>query len=178
MIDLLSRSHALNNVLGVYFVTPQIWLANTWKNFQIYWYNTAKWMLWGNNQEFAPYVKTEKLLDTDEMMKTLFMVHGHQIFVDGSFNGDPHPGNILLTEDGRIGLIDYGQVKHMPRDERVQLSKLIIALAHEDKESVRAQRCCFQLLVIFATMLAHPPVFSSQIRSSASTRRWASARST
>lgn len=37
-------------------------------------------------------------------------VHGHQIFVDGAFNGDPHPGNILLTPDGKLGLIDYGQV--------------------------------------------------------------------
>lgn len=36
-------------------------------------------------------------------------VHGHQIFVDGAFNGDPHPGNILLTPDGKLVLIDYGQ---------------------------------------------------------------------
>ncbi len=27
-----------------------------------------------------------------------------------AFNGDPHPGNILLCPDGRVGLIDYGQV--------------------------------------------------------------------
>lgn len=105
-------------------------------------------MLWGNNQEFTPYVKTQKLLDTEEMMHTLFMVHGHQIFVDGSFNGDPHPGNILLTDDGRIGLIDYGQVKHMPREERVQLSKLFVALANDDKEAVCALRSsvCEQFL--------------------------------
>lgn len=38
-------------------------------------------------------------------------VHGHQIFVDGAFNGDPHPGNILLTPDGKLGLIDYGQAR-------------------------------------------------------------------
>ena len=36
--------------------------------------------------------------------------HRYQIFVDGVFNGDPHPGNILLMPDGRLGLIDYGQV--------------------------------------------------------------------
>lgn len=38
-------------------------------------------------------------------------VHGHQIFIDGAFNGDPHPGNILLTPDGKLGLIDYGQAR-------------------------------------------------------------------
>jgi aarF domain-containing kinase len=31
----------------------------------------------------------------------------------GAFNGDPHPGNILLLKDGRLGLIDYGQVRYM-----------------------------------------------------------------
>ncbi len=37
-------------------------------------------------------------------------VHAHEILVNGCFNGDPHPGNILLCPDGRVGLIDYGQV--------------------------------------------------------------------
>ena len=42
---------------------------------------------------------------------THLQVHGHEIFVDGAFNGDPHPGNFLLVQPGnKIGLIDYGQV--------------------------------------------------------------------
>jgi predicted unusual protein kinase regulating ubiquinone biosynthesis (AarF/ABC1/UbiB family) len=36
-------------------------------------------------------------------------VHADEIFNHGVFNGDPHPGNILLMPDGRLGLIDYGQ---------------------------------------------------------------------
>ena len=32
------------------------------------------------------------------------------IFEDGLFHGDPHPGNFFIEENGRIGLIDYGQV--------------------------------------------------------------------
>lgn len=32
--------------------------------------------------------------------------------MDGAFNGDPHPGNILLTPDGKLGLIDYGQASY------------------------------------------------------------------
>ena len=38
-------------------------------------------------------------------------VHAYEIFNNGVFNGDPHPGNILLMDDGRLGLIDYGQVR-------------------------------------------------------------------
>ena len=40
-------------------------------------------------------------------------VHGHQIFVDQTFNGDPHPGNLLITPTGKLGLIDFGQVKRL-----------------------------------------------------------------
>jgi aarF domain-containing kinase len=38
------------------------------------------------------------------LITTLFEVHGHEIFFDGEFNGDPHPGNILLLPDGRLGI--------------------------------------------------------------------------
>ena len=50
------------------------------------------------------------------------------------------PGNILLlgVEEGRpkLGLIDYGQVKVLTKEERLLFCKLIIALADDDKESI------------------------------------------
>jgi aarF domain-containing kinase len=86
-------------------------------------------------------------------------VHAHEIFVDGCFNGDPHPGNVLLLPDGRLGLIDYGQVctqlrvaclqhgnwvanaaisrgqvKHIDLQTRLSYARLIIALAEDNQE--------------------------------------------
>jgi len=49
---------------------------------------------------------------------------------------DPHPGNILLVDDGRLGLIDYGQVKHLTVKERVNYAQLIVALANDDEVEV------------------------------------------
>lgn len=46
-----------------------------------------------------------------QIIELLHHVHAHEIFLNGEFNGDPHPGNIMLLNDGRIGLIDYGQVR-------------------------------------------------------------------
>jgi len=63
-------------------------------------------------------------------------VHAHEIFVDGTFNGDPHPGNIMLLPDGRLGLIDYGQVKHIDLATRKSYARLIIALDEEHQEEV------------------------------------------
>jgi aarF domain-containing kinase len=56
------------------------------------------------------YVRREKPINLGEILELLMKVHAHEIFTDGIFNGDPHPGNILLMDDGRLGLIDYGQV--------------------------------------------------------------------
>ena len=70
------------------------------------------------------------------LVDTLFRVHAHQLFDDGFFQGDPHPGNILLLDDGRVGLIDWGQVKELGVAERLQFARLVVALADRDRPLV------------------------------------------
>eukprot|EP00049_Salpingoeca_infusionum_P003030 m.62438 g.62438 ORF g.62438 m.62438 type:complete len:567 (+) comp11912_c0_seq2:1558-3258(+) len=82
------------------------------------------------------YIEPDLPLNLPEILQTLMDVHAHQIFQDGCFNGDPHPGNILLLPDGRLGLIDFGQVKELPVEDRIQLARLIVALADEDEDKV------------------------------------------
>lgn len=53
--------------------------------------------------------------------------------------GDPHPGNILLMPDGRLGLIDYGQFKYLKKNEMYELSKLYVALESRDMEKISQQ---------------------------------------
>ena len=45
---------------------------------------------------------------------TLHSCWGAQIFRQGEFHTDPHPGNVVLLEDGRVGLLDWGQTKVLP----------------------------------------------------------------
>jgi aarF domain-containing kinase len=75
-------------------------------------------------------------MDLGHILSILVKVHAHEIFEGGHFNGDPHPGNILLLRDGKLGLIDYGQVKSMSVEHRIVYAKLIIALGREDKKEV------------------------------------------
>lgn len=82
------------------------------------------------------YASTPPLIDLGKILRLLCTVHGHQLFVNGAFQADGHPGNFLLLKDGRIGLIDYGQVKHMTRDERIKYAKLMLAHARKDKAEV------------------------------------------
>ena len=39
-----------------------------------------------------------------------------------ALNGDPHPGNYLLADDGRVAFIDFGLVKHFKADEVEQFA--------------------------------------------------------
>lgn len=82
------------------------------------------------------YVHSERPINLAAIMETLLRVHAYEIFFAGNFNADPHPGNILLMPDGRLGLVDYGQFKRMSFEDRVIYAKLIIALHRDDKEEV------------------------------------------
>ena len=56
--------------------------------------------------------------------------------MDGLFNADQHPGNILLMPDGRLGLIDFGQVKEIDELRRYQIARLMLALARDDRAAI------------------------------------------
>lgn len=57
-----------------------------------------------------------------------------QIFEDGFFHADPHPGNIMVTEDHQLCLIDWGMVGRLTVSDRYDLVDLIRALADRDSQ--------------------------------------------
>jgi len=59
-----------------------------------------------------------------------------QIFVHGLIHADPHPGNVLLTGDQRLVLLDLGMVGYVPPRMRDQLLKLILATVEGRGEQV------------------------------------------
>jgi len=81
-------------------------------------------------------------LNHARLIDDLIDIHGHEILIDGYYNGDCHPGNILLLNDAnkkkkgqpQLGLIDYGQTKSLSAFDRVLLAKMVIALCNKDKE--------------------------------------------
>ena len=60
----------------------------------------------------------------------------HQIFIEGFFHGDPHPGNILVRKNGSIAFIDFGMVGRISAEMKEHLSALIIALMRKNSESM------------------------------------------
>ena len=53
-------------------------------------------------------------------------------FENGFFHGDPHPGNLILTPQGELALLDFGMVGFMSRGDIEALSRLFIAVIQRD----------------------------------------------
>ena len=67
-------------------------------------------------------------LDGETLGDELFRAYLKQILVDGFFHADPHPGNVHVTPDGNLALIDLGMVARVSPEMREHLVKLLLAV--------------------------------------------------
>jgi predicted unusual protein kinase regulating ubiquinone biosynthesis (AarF/ABC1/UbiB family) len=84
--------------------------------------------------DISPLARLE--LDGESLARALFDAYLDQILVEGFFHADPHPGNVLLTPDKRLGLIDLGMVARVAPEMRERLLRLLLALGEGRGEEV------------------------------------------
>jgi ubiquinone biosynthesis protein len=63
------------------------------------------------------------------LAEELFEAYLHQVLVEGFFHADPHPGNLFVTDDGRLALIDLGMVGRLPPERQERLLRLVLAVS-------------------------------------------------
>jgi predicted unusual protein kinase regulating ubiquinone biosynthesis (AarF/ABC1/UbiB family) len=68
-------------------------------------------------------------LDGLHLAEEVFRAYLKQLLVDGFFHADPHPGNVFVTEDNRIALLDLGMVAHVSGTFRANLLRLLLAIS-------------------------------------------------
>ncbi|NOZ23914.1 MAG: AarF/ABC1/UbiB kinase family protein [Planctomycetes bacterium] len=74
--------------------------------------------------------------DPKEVVDRITSMFMEQFFTLGLFHADPHPGNLLIDEKGRIGIIDFGLVGHLDSELKGQLATMFIALSRRNFEVV------------------------------------------
>jgi ubiquinone biosynthesis protein len=86
----------------------------------------------------SPLVRQD--IDGEALASELFRAYLHQIVIDGFFHADPHPGNVFLTDDGRIALLDLGMVSRLSPGRQDQLLKMLLAVSegHGDRAAALA----------------------------------------
>jgi predicted unusual protein kinase regulating ubiquinone biosynthesis (AarF/ABC1/UbiB family) len=91
--------------------------------------------------EFVEGVKITSLtadmrsaIDTVGLLEQLVRAYLKQVLLDGFFHADPHPGNLALTPDGRIALLDLGMVAGVTPDVRDRLIRFMLAVSEGQSE--------------------------------------------
>ena len=71
-----------------------------------------------------------------ELARHFFKAYVYQVTVEGVYHADPHRGNVLLTTDGRLALVDFGLLGRIDDDTRRNLALLLLAVAQNRADDV------------------------------------------
>jgi predicted unusual protein kinase regulating ubiquinone biosynthesis (AarF/ABC1/UbiB family) len=74
--------------------------------------------------------------DARRLARTFFRSYIRQAIVEGVYHADPHRGNVLITRDGRLALLDFGLLGRLDEDTRTSLSLLLLAMAQNRADDV------------------------------------------
>ena len=101
---------------------PAVYLDLTTKKVLVMEYISGKNLLEVPKEEIDTELVTRRI--TESMLK--------QIFQDGFFHGDPHPGNIFILEGGTIAYLDFGIVGYLTKDLREWSFDCLFGMAEGD----------------------------------------------
>ena len=73
-------------------------------------------------------------LDGRVLAEELFQAYLKQVLLDGVFHADPHPGNVFLTSDRCVALIDLGMVGYTTPAMQESLLKLLLAISEGESD--------------------------------------------
>ncbi len=71
--------------------------------------------------------------ERERLAKTIASVYLGMLFDEGLFHADPHPGNLVLLDDGRLGILDFGMVGRIDESLRENIEDMLMAVATGDE---------------------------------------------
>lgn len=66
----------------------------------------------------------------------LIEMYVQMMLIDGLFHADPHPGNLLVTAEGKLVLLDFGMVVRVASDTRLHLIRTVLAAVRQDAAGI------------------------------------------
>jgi ubiquinone biosynthesis protein len=86
--------------------------------------------------EYLHGTKISELLGSTEEKKHIARIGFRsilkQIFIDGFFHGDPHPGNMFVLDDNTVAFVDFGMMGRLDQEMKDDLADLLIAVINQD----------------------------------------------
>ena len=106
------------------------------KSPKIYWEHSTRYLL---VMEYIEGVRIDHVdeiramgVDPDLIADRGFYAYLQQIFEDGFFHGDPHPGNLLVSKDGTMNFLDFGIVGIIYPERRYNFIRFLKAMVDHD----------------------------------------------
>lgn len=87
-----------------------------------------------DGQKFSEYADAGG--DLDDLTEVYFQAAYKMLFIDGFFHGDLHPGNVLVMEGPRLGILDCGMVGRLSPSMKDKVIDILYAVLNEDLEAV------------------------------------------
>ncbi|MEU1206933.1 AarF/ABC1/UbiB kinase family protein [Nocardia sp. NPDC005825] len=78
------------------------------------------------------HIRTLPAADRDRIGELIYRFYITSLFTDAEFCGDPHPGNMLLAADGRVGFVDFG-LYHRMDPQHVEFERAALRAAAENR---------------------------------------------
>ena len=75
-------------------------------------------------------------LDLKEIAKRGMSVYLKQIFEEGFFHADPHPGNVFVKPNGKIVLIDFGMMGRLVKQQKYAFANMFVSMAQQDAKGM------------------------------------------
>ena len=107
---------------------------------EVYWEYTTKHVLtmeYVAGYKVNDYQALERIgLDRAQLAETLISAYVQQLLRDAFFHADPHPGNLIVKDDGTLVFIDFGMVGRIEKGMRENLIAFVMALFKKDTEQM------------------------------------------
>lgn len=92
-------------------------------------------MEWLDGWRFSdPQLAAESQSDLGQVARYGAEMYLEMIFHHGFYHADPHPGNLMLLDDGTIGLVDFGMVGRLDEQMREDIESMLLAIVTQDAQ--------------------------------------------
>lgn len=129
-LDYNNEGRNIQKFRSLYATNTNLYIPKVYKEF------TTRRMLTMEFAEGCKITNVEQLkewgLNTKKVVESGMAIYLEMIFEQGFFHADPHPGNVLVNQAGKIVLIDFGMVGHLMRRDKYNFSMVFISIAQQD----------------------------------------------
>lgn len=92
------------------------------------------------------YASTGDEFDKKLLAKNVLDSYLQQLFIDGFFHGDPHPGNIMILEDNVVCYLDLGMMGFFDEEFKRNLSEVMLLFVDQDVDGLINQLMYMDIL--------------------------------